>query len=270
MTNDFDDDDGPRGSRSPRYPSIDLAEAVNRAGMLHKHSLTHEARVSVAMAAIGYSPKSGPGSSVLGALLRFGLVEARGRGDNRMVRVTEIGRRIVLGREDSPERRRLLKEAALSPPIHQDLWERYGSNTPSDSLMMDYLLIERRFTSAAAQELLKEYKATLAFADLVGDTDNDTNEGEPDEGTVEMTTVTTEAQQATKTGATGGVQDQPGARTFIVPLSQKAEARLQVPRELDEAGWKLMMAVLDAMKPGIVSAPEVAPEEPSTDPGSPD
>ena len=45
----------------------------------------------------------------------------------------------------------------------------------------------------------------------------------------------------------------PDLRVFALPISRRQEAILHVPSNLDESGWDQMLAVLNAMKPGILS-----------------
>ncbi len=54
----------------------------------------------------------------------------------------------------------------MGPRIHAELWERYGSDLPSDQSLKRYLVLEKNFNEAAVDELLEEYKQTIAFAGL--------------------------------------------------------------------------------------------------------
>ena len=65
-----------------------------------------------------------------------------------------------------PNGARRLREAALGPRIHAELWERYGIDLPSDQSLKRFLVLERSFNESSVDELLAEYKQTMAFAGL--------------------------------------------------------------------------------------------------------
>jgi len=48
----------------------------------------------------------------------------------------------------------------------------------------------------------------------------------------------------------------PNLVPYNLPLVAQGNAVLYVPAPLSEASWNLMMTVLEAMKPGIVTEPE--------------
>ena len=64
-----------------------------------------------------------------------------------------------------------------------------------------------------------------------------------------------------------GITPDPTLRVFVLPLSRRRSARIQVPRDIDDAGWDQMMAVMDAMKPGIIAGGE--PDDGENPPRSP-
>ena len=115
----------------------------------------------------GYKEDSSTGYSCIAALKKFGLVDHEGMGDGRQVRLSGLALSILLDKNpDSPERRDALRAAALGPRIHAELWERYGTELPSDQSLKRFLVLERSFNEAAVDELLDEYKVTMAFAGL--------------------------------------------------------------------------------------------------------
>jgi hypothetical protein len=98
-----------------------------------------------------------------------------GGGANRSVQLTDLGLRIVIDqRPDSPEREAAIKQAALLPKIHAELWRKYGTTPPSDANLHHELVYERKFNENAVQDFIKEYKDTIRFAKL---TDSDTISG---------------------------------------------------------------------------------------------
>src|SRR3954452_16984189 len=111
-----------RKVRSPSFPFISLREALERARAFYEAEQRNAARPETAAAHWGYSPKSSGGKQTIAALRAFGLLE----GDT-LVKLSGRALRILLDdREGSEERSRLVQQAALMPPIHARLWERYG------------------------------------------------------------------------------------------------------------------------------------------------
>ena len=154
-------------TRSPSYPYLDLPGALEKAAALWHAEGKHATSVSVAMQHWGYKEESSTGYSCVAALKKFGLVDHEGMGENRQVRLSGLALSILLDKNpDSPERRDALRAAALGPRIHAELWERYGNELPSEQSLRRFLVVERSFNETAVDELLDEYKVTMAFAGL--------------------------------------------------------------------------------------------------------
>ena len=169
MAVDFDSPSNGKRSRtrSPAYPYIALPNALEKAAVLWQVEGRHAAAVNVAMQHWGYKEDSSTGYSCVAALKKFGLVDHEGMGDTRQVRLSDLALTILLDKDpDSDERRDALRAAALGPRIHTELWERYGTELPSDQSLKRYLVLERGFNEAAVDELLDEYKQTMTFAGL--------------------------------------------------------------------------------------------------------
>jgi hypothetical protein len=152
--------------RSPSYPFIGLPEAVERARTLYAAGRRSAVSADAAAEAWGYSPKSSGGKQTIAALRAFGLVEGEGT-----VRLTDRAVHILLedGLESgSTERDRLLRQAALAPPVYMRLWERYGPDLPSDKGLQTHLVLEMGFNENAVVDVIRGYKATLDFAKLRG------------------------------------------------------------------------------------------------------
>ncbi len=154
-------------TRSPSYPYLDLQGALEKAAILWHAEGRHAASISVVMQHWGYREESSTGYSCVAALKKFGLVDHDGMGETRQIKLSGLALRILLDDDpQSDERRAALREAALGPRIHAELWERYGIDLPSDQSLKRFLVLERSFNEASVDELLAEYKATMAFAGL--------------------------------------------------------------------------------------------------------
>src|SRR4051794_41034670 len=105
--------------RSPSYPAISLGPAVEKAKDLYAIERSYLTPIDTILKDWGYRPRSGAGLVTVAALLKFGLLEDEGSGPNRKAKITEFAQRIIRdNREESPDRERLLREAALRPQIH--------------------------------------------------------------------------------------------------------------------------------------------------------
>jgi hypothetical protein len=154
--------------RSPAYPSISLAKAVERLQTV----------IDAGVARNAYPPEtfyklweigaqSSGARATMAALNHFGLVDYDGRGDVRKVKVSDLGVKIALDKvPGSPERVQALQLAALTPAIHSDLYQRYQNMLPADVVLATYLTRDRGYNLSTVESLIDEYKDTLAFAGL--------------------------------------------------------------------------------------------------------
>jgi hypothetical protein len=154
--------------RSPNYPMIGLRKAVERVGELegkYKRSLVP---IHLAQELWSYKAHGSSGNQCVAALKAYSLLEVEGDGQDRRVRLSESGHRIVRG---SPDRAELLKNAALRPPLHAELWKKYsGEGFPDDELLKHYLTWDRKagtFNPDAVGSFIANFKDSLRFAGLL-------------------------------------------------------------------------------------------------------
>jgi hypothetical protein len=149
--------------RSPSFPFVGLREALDRARAFYEAEQRNAARPETAAAHWGYSPKSSGGKQTIAALRSFGLLE----GDS-LVKLSGRALRILLDeREGSEERSRLVQQAALMPPVHARLWERYGAELPSPQTLRLSLILDEGFNENSVDDFLTEYRETLEYARLM-------------------------------------------------------------------------------------------------------
>ena len=233
-------------TRSPSYPGIDLKEAIEKARIIYSNEGQSAALVDTIARHWGYKPSSGSANVNLAALRKFGLVTYEGTGDSRKARLTDAALRII--RDDQPvsrERDEAIRRAALAPAIHKELWKMTQEGA-SDASLIDFLKFVQSFSDGAAPDLVQEFKRTIAFAklaetDSVSDSDSDTDLDED----IDLMDVQPEGS------GTQVLIRKP--QTYRIPLTQRKMVVFQIPREIDEPEWDQMMAVLKAMKPGILS-----------------
>lgn len=246
-----------RAGRSPSYPDLDLREAIEKAQVLWERENRHLAPVVTIQEHWGFRANTGPGLRAVAALKKFGLLMDEGRGESRQARLTELALSIVLDqREDNTERSTAIRRAALLPPIHLDLWEQYQGDLPSDSTLQYFLQKQRRFSPAGASALIEEFRSTIEFAQL-HDFDSialDEDGQSGDDVPIEPPDLLAASPNPFQEGAVSTGANAIQTRILQLPLLGDAWAAMQVPQPMSESEWNQMMAVLNAMKPGIVSS----------------
>ncbi|MGA2299482.1 MAG: hypothetical protein ABSG77_02160 [Candidatus Acidiferrum sp.] len=169
MTNQTAGDAKKKRTRSPAYPFVNLEAALKRAKEFYDKEQRNAANLNVAVKHWNYVEKSSGGLQTAATLISFGLLKDEGTGAKRKLQVTQVALRILLDqRPDSAEKAALLKQVALTPKIHKQLWDRWGSAPPSEAEMRHTLLVdwEPPFNEKSVDGFIKEYKDTIAFAKL--------------------------------------------------------------------------------------------------------
>lgn len=248
--------------RSPAYPAVNLAEALQRAEVLRKEAGKNQIHVDGILDVWQFKPKSGGGMAILSALLKFNLLEDEGTGDTRRARLTPFALDVLLDdRPDSPARTTKLKEAALAPAIHREMWDKYQGAIPGDVTLRVYLRRDRGFGDAAANDLIKEFRETIAYANLsqtdsisptVEDKIKPDGEGEMAQPlTIDQTSEANARAEKTQDGTKTRVN-----RTVQIPLTNAPWVLLQVPYPMTDANWDEMQKQLDLLKKPLTTPDE--------------
>jgi hypothetical protein len=241
--------------RSPSYPGIDLPTALQRAKAIYDAQRNSPAHVDAILQHWGYKPKSGAGLVALAALKKFGLMQDEGSGEARQARLTDLALDILLdSRDDSSERDAKIRQAALNPTIHRELWEDHGGSLPpSDAGLVYELTRKRDFTENAARELLREFRNTISFANLEGGGSLSRHEGDGDDQGDEELKTQVQTDPAGKTPPPPPLTPtSPQPRTIQLPVPGTSWVTVQGAFPLSEEAWEQMIAMLSAMKPGLV------------------
>lgn len=249
--------------RSPSYPSIDLATAIQRTEELWRHGQRHFVPMADAMRQWNYSPKSSGGLLTVAALKKYGLLDDQGSGASRQVRVSDAGRAIVTDEPTSERRAELIRQAALRPRIHQELWDGFvqDGGFPPESALRWHLVNERAFSESAARDLIAEFRQTLDFAGLTDGSDTVSLSYQDSEETP-MSAVAPPAPRPAAPHQATPVTAQPTGLGIHLPLGPGELATLSGPFPVTEEQWELITSVLDAMKPGLVAPRRTEQPEP--------
>ncbi|MBI5034516.1 MAG: hypothetical protein HZB51_28675 [Chloroflexi bacterium] len=228
--------------RSPKYPSLNVEMAIEKARAVYEKEKKNSVSVRVVMQDMGYGTNPGDGGRALAALLGYGLLESIGVGEKKQVRLSDIATRIILDtREVSEERNKLIQEIALRPDIHKKLWGKYGNEHPSDEQMEYDLKVEMNFNPDVVKSVIKEYKETLAFAKLSGTTK------------VEQIDNGAKRDKSEKEKERKERKMQGQMREYTIPASGQSEIVLQVPSTLTEKDFDRLTKWLELMKEPLTS-----------------
>jgi hypothetical protein len=232
--------------RSPSYPGITLEQAIDRARVIYDKEARNAAPFEAILDHWGYSPRSGAGSVALAALRKYGLLVYEGKN----ARLSDLALTILWNEEDSEERSDAIKEAALKPSIHAELWQQYEGSLPSDATLR--LELRRRgFAETAIPEFINIFRSTMAFAQLTEADRLPDKNGDTGVTQIGSSVSTTATQPLTAR------KPAPGAPPPIqLPLLGGTVVTLQASGPVTEEAWDQLMTVLTALKPGFVARPE--------------
>jgi hypothetical protein len=239
--------------RSPSYPGIPLGTAIDRARTIYEHEGRHAAPMDAITRHWGYkSPLSGPASVTYAALKKFGLLADEGSGSSRMGKLTPLALDILL----HPNPLAMIQEAVLRPPIHRELWEQYGRDLPSDATLRHSLVARGGFTERGFEEFIQNYRESIAFAKLAESDLSRAEESHHNEDGAEPDVVNPEPLQ--EDPQQGNPQQRWMGRVsgnilkIPIPLVGAPPVTIEGEFPISEAAWAQLIAVLNAMKPGLV------------------
>jgi hypothetical protein len=244
----------PSKRRSPNFPFIGLEESLALAEKIYKAEGTGFAPVHVVVTKHwGYGIKSSAWKVRLAALMAFGLLDSKGEGDTKAIRISERAKAILLDRvPNSPARRTALREAALSPTVYKDIRDKWSSQLGSDATVETYLVMERDFTDVAAKAVLEQYKATIAFAKVNEPANLDAPGDLPE---------SSEAREHRPHKPKKHVARGANMHDYPVTLPSLNVATFQVPVPLSELDFAFLKAALEAYKDALTSAPQPLKKE---------
>ena len=153
--------------RSPTYPGINLQQAIKRTSEFYEKEHRNSASFKAAVSHWDYSEKSSGALVTAAALKSFGLLDEVDSGSGRTFQVSALGLKIVADkRPDSTERDAAIREAALRPKIHAEIWRKYNGRVPSDAELQYRLENDWHFNTNVIGTFIKELRDTISFAKL--------------------------------------------------------------------------------------------------------
>jgi DNA-binding MarR family transcriptional regulator len=232
-------------SRSPAFPYVGLAKAIEKATVLSDKVRRGSARVADIAEDWGISPTSSGIDRTIAALVAFGLIEDGGSGENRKVRLTDLGARILEDKRPGV-REMLLKEAATKPKAIADYLAKWPEGRPENVHAISDLKFEGNFNDDAAKLFLRVFDETIDYAGLR----NLTNETRLLLDAVSSTQTTTDDADPQLLKPALGSRDQatiriaPGNRQTVFALDE-GDVILSFPSNLSSASFEELRAYLD-------------------------
>jgi hypothetical protein len=244
--------------RSPRYPALNLADALDKAVALFKEG-RHAVPLEIAAQRWGYSGKSSSVLTTTAALRAYGLLEeGRTAALAGKAQLSALGLKLAADEKGvNPDRPALLRQAALNPPIHATLWTKYKGDLPSNDLLSYQLRTEMGFTNDGAETFIRNLRASLQFADVSSGGNIEPQDGQeterqdadpgPPAGFVRVPVI--EPAIATRTGATPGTYQAGGVH---VPIARGEWATIVGSFPMPRAKWKRFLHMLSEMEFALV------------------
>lgn len=156
--------------RSPSFPFITLERALDRARQFYAEEKRGAAPFARAVMHWRYTEASSGGLQTVAALKSYGLMEdVGGSRKDRQFKLSDLALRILLDqRPDSSERAAYMRQAALTPNVAAEVYERWPDGLPSDSTLNHFLVLERKFNEGSAANAVKILKENQGFANVAG------------------------------------------------------------------------------------------------------
>lgn len=243
----------PKG-RSPNYPGVSLAKAVERVREIYEKTKTYPVPVrKIIVDYWGYkTTTTGPASVTYAALKRYGLLQDEGVGDDRIAHVSELAVDIL---HPNPAQDEAIKKAALAPSIIREWWDKYGLEVPPTDSLNYELVVKGPWTENGLADFLRVYRETISFAELsksdkidrvdaeVPGTDY---EGDDDGGD------TDDAPPPPRLGGRFRKPQATGMKTYAIPVDADHDAVIELPVPMTQERWNNFKSLLEAMERVIV------------------
>lgn len=145
-------------SRSPRYPSLSLAEAERMVKAIFEKDGMNPVDRESAVHHIGYTSLNGASATALASLKQYGLTMDAGKG---MMQVAPLALDLIEPESDEGRAEALLT-AAFTPDLFSSLREKFPDSVPSEGNLRAYLL-RQEFTTAAVKTVVPAYLDTCEY-----------------------------------------------------------------------------------------------------------
>jgi hypothetical protein len=223
--------------RSPGYPVIALGDAIEKTKLVFQQDKRAFTTPDAIISHLGFK-KGGSARRVVSALRQYGLLDE----ESGRYRVSELGFKLIHLSETSEERLRLVREAALNPPIIYRVIEHFQGELPSDTTLKEHLILTEKFNPDSVDLFIGVLRETLTLVKQLG------MEYTPDQPTskTETKTMSTSRQPQAKLDWMSSFQSRgehaqtSGQLPFPLYLSKSQKAMLYVPASLTRKEYELL------------------------------
>jgi hypothetical protein len=143
------------GIRSPNYPRLSLAEAVDKTRLIWEKIERGKMAAREISAVLGYASFHGSAQGVISSLKKFGLLA--GRRDQLGVSAEAVA--IVARSPGMPERVAALERAAFRYPLFREIHSTLPAEAGDEELR--HFLLERGFSRNASTLAVEAYRGTV-------------------------------------------------------------------------------------------------------------
>lgn len=250
-----EDTKGASRQRSRNFPMIDLVKALERLRVLKEAGGGAYTPIEIAAKHWGYSAKSSVLLRTVGALNQYRLLDEDGGGQARRIKPSSLATRI-LDHYDDTVRQAAIQEAALSPAVYRELWDRFSGELPPDETL-EWELRHGELVgfvgATSVKDFIRTFRATLEFTGPSasgnmapkGKTEKDVDPELSMEGSGDP--MAEASQNPMGQEPTGGAAQQ---TYFKVPVEMKGSLRgiIGIPTPLTPAQWSKFEEALETVK----------------------
>jgi hypothetical protein len=146
--------------RSPRAPSIDLEQALERVLRVYDQERLHAAPLDAVAQALGHkNANNGSAGATIASLRYFDLLERPKDGFLSVSKSVETYKYAP----DEEMKRQIILEFLKKPPLYQELLDKYSVGLPS-AATLKYELIQKGFLPQAVEAVLAAFVQSVSFA----------------------------------------------------------------------------------------------------------
>lgn len=244
-----------RKSRSPNYPRLSLAGAIEQVDRVYKKERTHKTSKEAVAEALGYTSLNGASMAKIGTLKQYGLLEE----DTDGMRVSQDAVALIMLPEGDPERVTALQKVAFTPRLFSELRDEYGETLPSD-VSLRYALIKRGFGEKAANDVIRAYRDTLELVSEEAAEYDDVDDGQQMvEPPMDHGILNRQVPSPQFYGGGMGISD--GVRVMQFQLPGNSTARIELLGDVTQEAIDMLAAILNAQK--LVFPMANQPEQPA-------
>ena len=150
-------------SRSPRFPSHSIKEAMRFVSQIYDGVHRSTIEPDIAYQLMGFSGKSGASAKALGSIRQYGFIE----GVSHSTRVSDLALRILEPVSEN-ERIEAIFDASREPEVFNQIFDRFDQRIPNaDEPVRAFLIRELGFSKKGAEDCLASFRETISFVEAL-------------------------------------------------------------------------------------------------------